>query len=777
MSLIGAVFIVPIVLLIVLLYVQINGDVSFYEQERLGVIYTRALRPLFADLEASRLAPRSSASATAIRTRVDTDFAAAVTADAGPGRPLELTKPLTALRTKWRAHADTADVLSDFIALLGLVSDNSNITLDPILDGYYVGDTMVNKVPSLIDNVAASTVLRRRWLRTGRLPTSDRISMTIVAGQVDVARDGIDHNLPIAIGSAPYLQSSLDARRMSERKASRAFTDWLKSSLLKPETPRGSTAAPAARTAAALRAGFALYDASIDGMDVVLRYRVEGQIRREITIFSIVVIAIAIAGVLMILTTRSMSRHLADKVALQHEIVERTQIEQQLAFAAFHDELTGLSNRAHLMDRLNDIVGKRYDGAHLWAILFLDLDRFKVINDSLGHDLGDFVLVEAARRLERCLRLGDMLARLGGDEFIILLDGIENVKTACDVSRRMLRCFEAPFLIGEREVFAGASIGIATSTNGEDRPEDVLRNADIAMYRAKHLGKQRYEIFTPDLLTSAVRRLEIETDLARALERAEFRLFYQPIVALEDGRLVGFEALLRWQHPTRGLAGPDQFIGIAEENGAIVPIGEWVLREACRQLGAWREAFAEARDLRMNINASARQLRMSSFTQTVASALAAGGLEPERIHIEITESVLLHDADQARSTLAALRELGVEIHLDDFGTGYSSLGYLRDFPIDALKIDRSFVSGIDTDNATTGLASVEIVRTIVALAQSLSLSVTAEGIETDEQRHALRSLGCARGQGYLFSRPVDADEAGALITVCPVPAPVVLGAH
>jgi diguanylate cyclase (GGDEF)-like protein len=763
MAIIGAIFILPIVLLIVLLHLQINGDVTFYEQERLGVGYTRVLRPLFADLEAYRLAEDHPVARTGIRAHVDADFAAALAADAGPGRRLELTALLTALQTKWHAHSTSDASLDDFIALLGSVSDNSKITLDPILDGYYVGDTMVNKVPSLIDSVAQATVVCTRWLQTGHLPTNDRISMTIVAGQVEIARAGIDHNLPIAIAEAPYLQSSLDGPRRNAHDASSAFATWLKSNLLKPSTPQGSPVALAAYQKTALAAGFALYDASITGMDEVLRKRIDALVRHEITIFSIVFVAIAVAAGLMVVTTRSMSRHLADKVALEHEIVERTQLEEQLAFAAFHDELTGLSNRALLMDRLNEIVTKTYAGAHLWAILFLDLDRFKVINDSLGHSAGDQVLVEAARRFERCVRSGDSLVRLGGDEFIILLDDIEDAEVACEVARRVLRAFDAPFVVEGREAFASASIGIATSRNSDDRPEDVLRNADIAMYRAKELGKKRYEMFTPDMLTNAVTRLEVETDLARALEREEFCLFYQPIISLHDGSLWGFEALVRWQHPRRGLVNPDQFISIAEENGAIVAIGEWILREACRQLQLWRAAFANAHDLRMNVNVSAKQLTAPGFARTVESALSACGLNPDGVNVEITESVLMDDADHAQSILAQLRQMALHIHLDDFGTGYSSLAYLRDFPIDALKIDRSFVSNSNVSNSNAGLTSIEIVRAIIALAQSLSLAVTAEGIETDEQRVQLQALGCTHGQGYYFSRPVDASKASGLI--------------
>jgi diguanylate cyclase (GGDEF)-like protein len=453
----------------------------------------------------------------------------------------------------------------------------------------------------------------------------------------------------------------------------------------------------------------------------------------------------------------------ADNAALQREMAERQYGAEQLAFAASHDELTGLANRTLLITRLDRIVAQTYSGDHLWAILFIDLDRFKVVNDSLGHALGDLVLIETARRLERCLRSGDTLARLGGDEFIILLDGIEDVGVACRVAQRLLRALDTPFALPGHAMSISASIGIATSRNGENQPEDVLRNADIAMYRAKSLGERRYALFSPELLGNATQRLELETDLAHALERREFCLFYQPLVAMHNGCLIGFEALVRWRHPQRGLVNPNDFIPLAEETGAMIPLGEWIFHEACRQLKEWQSTLPGAADLCININVSAKQLASPDFFATVESALATSGLRGKSINLEITESVLLYDADDTRQTLSRIRNLGIQIHLDDFGTGYSSLSYLRDFPIDALKIDRSFVSKAE-DEETAGLASADIVRSIIALAESMSLSVTAEGVETAAQVEALRDLGCTNMQGFYFSRPVEAVAAASIIS-------------
>ena len=449
----------------------------------------------------------------------------------------------------------------------------------------------------------------------------------------------------------------------------------------------------------------------------------------------------------------------AGNQALARENVERKRAEASLSHAAFHDELTGLPNRALFMDRLQQMVARlQRHTDHLSAVLFVDLDRFKLVNDSLGHVVGDLLLIEVARRLEKCLRPGDSLARLGGDEFTILVDDIKGEHDAVFVAKRILRSLETPFIIDGREVFASASIGIAVSRTGFDKPQDVLRNADIAMYRAKELGKQRFWLFSPELLSRSVAQLALETDLRRAIERKEFELYYQPIVSVELGSVVGFEALIRWQRPDRGLVLPGEFISTAEETGSIVPIGLWVLETACRQMAAWQERYPLPTPLAISVNVSARQLGDGNFGADVKRILAQTGISPESLHIEITESVLMENPQLAREALLSVRALGVQIDLDDFGTGYSSLAYLHSFPIDTLKIDRSFVSSSGTE-----LANPEIVQSILGLARSLSIKATAEGIETEEQLKQLRSLNCVNAQGYYFSRPVDHVAAATLI--------------
>ncbi|HEY6360956.1 MAG TPA: EAL domain-containing protein [Vicinamibacterales bacterium] len=429
------------------------------------------------------------------------------------------------------------------------------------------------------------------------------------------------------------------------------------------------------------------------------------------------------------------------------------------------DSLTGLPNRLLFIDRLGRSIErtKRHKN-YLFAVLFIDLDRFKVVNDSLGHIVGDHLLVAIARRLESDLRSGDTFARLGthptiarvgGDEFTILIDDIKDVSDAVRVAERIQANLQRPFTIDGHEVFMSASVGIATSATGYEQPEAILRDADTAMYRAKAWGTARCEVFDTEMRNRAVARLELETALRRAVERQEFQLHYQPIVSLDTGLPNGFEGLIRWRHPERGLVEPGEFIPVAEETGLIQPIGWWVLREACRQMRVWQASLC-AYATTISVNLSGQQFMQSDLIDQIEQILQNTGLDGSSLKLEITESTIIGNIDAVVHTLLRLKELGVQLAIDDFGTGYSSLSYLQHLPIDTLKIDRSFIANMSADNS-------EIVRAIVALAHHLRLDVVAEGIETAEQRAQLIEFGCTHGQGYLFSKPVDSEAAGLLI--------------
>ncbi len=428
------------------------------------------------------------------------------------------------------------------------------------------------------------------------------------------------------------------------------------------------------------------------------------------------------------------------------DITERKRAEEKLAQLAQFDALTGLPNRALFRDRLEQAVARARRERWLTALAFIDLDRFKEINDTLGHAAGDALLQSVAQRLRSCLREGDTVARLGGDEFTAILEDLQSANDLPLLAQKIIAALEQPVVHAGREIVDGASIGYALYPEDGEDVETLLTHADTAMYRAKSEGGSAYQRFAADMAEAARGRVTLEASLRRALERSELELHYQPIYKLGEDRLVGAEALLRWRHPERGLVPPGEFIGVAEASGLIVPIGAWVVREACQQLARWR---AGGRDLRIGINLSARQFRRAGLVETVSGALAESGVPGEALTLEITESLLMENPEGSRRMLEGLKALGPRIVIDDFGTGYSSLAYLRRFPIDAVKIDRSFVSELTSDPE-----DAKIVRAIIHLARDLRLAVTAEGIETTAQLEFVRAHGCDFGQGYLFGRPV-----------------------
>ncbi|MGI8787377.1 MAG: sensor domain-containing protein [Pyrinomonadaceae bacterium] len=444
---------------------------------------------------------------------------------------------------------------------------------------------------------------------------------------------------------------------------------------------------------------------------------------------------------------------------IARDITERKRAEAKLNHLAGHDVLTNLPNRAKFMNHLERAVSRsECNSSFRFAVLFLDLDHFKIINDSLGHSIGDKLLIAIAERLESCVRPGDIVARLGGDEFTILLTDIHEPSAAVRVAERFLEKLSAPFKLGTYEVFTSASIGIIISDEIKRQPEDFLRDADTAMYRAKEAGKSRYEIFDREMHNRNMNLLQMETDLRRAIEQNEFRVFYQPIVSFDDGEIQEFEALIRWQHPTRGLVPPNEFIPVAEETGLIIPIGEWILREACRQTAEWRRTNAGSNYLSVSVNLSAKQLTHPNLTMRVAEILRQTALNPRCLKLEVTESMVMENSEKAIAVIAELKSLGISFSTDDFGTGYSSLSYLHRFPFSRLKIDRSFVSRMDADQK-----SEAIVRTILLLGQNLNIETVAEGIENERQLESLRRLGCRSGQGFLFSKPVNAEAATQLL--------------
>jgi diguanylate cyclase (GGDEF)-like protein/PAS domain S-box-containing protein len=443
------------------------------------------------------------------------------------------------------------------------------------------------------------------------------------------------------------------------------------------------------------------------------------------------------------------------------DVTERRKLEDELRHQAFHDSLTNLANRALFMDRLQHAMERQRGFSNPLAVLFVDLDDFKTVNDSLGHGEGDRLLVDVAGRLRGVLRGGDTVARMGGDEFAVVVEDATDSDAPLEVAARLLDCLQAPFEHDGKELYVRASVGVAVWESSTETAEDLIRNADMSMYTAKANGKNRVEVFEPGMHQAALARLALRGDLERAVERHEFFLQYQPIVRLADSTVTGVEALLRWQHPTRGVVGPLEFVPVAEETGLIVPLGMWVLETALRQLAQWDQA-RKTRGLRMNVNVSVYQIQRPDFVDEVRAALAAAGVTPERVSLEFTESVIMRDTENTLATLDALKAVGVHLAIDDFGTGYSSLSYLRRFPIDELKIDRSFVATMARERG-----QLAVVRSVVRLGETLGLETIAEGIEDEQQLASLRTLRSAYGQGYFFSRPVNATEIPALIAKQP----------
>ena len=464
-------------------------------------------------------------------------------------------------------------------------------------------------------------------------------------------------------------------------------------------------------------------------------------------------------------TETSVSARLDDPVVRgfvlnTRDITQRKELEDQLTHQAFHDALTGLANRALLRDRVAHGLRRQRRHRRPLAVLLFDLDGFKTLNDSLGHAFGDGLLAAVADRLVEQLRPSDTACRLGGDEFAVLVEDLTGGMDATVVADRIVRSLAEPFVVDGKEVVTGASLGIAIADADDLSADDLLRNADVAMYTAKGRGRGRFELFKPSMHKAMLDRLDLEADLRRAVDRGEFVLHYQPTVTLATGRISGMEALVRWASPDRGLMPPGVFIPVAEDIGLIVKLGAWVLEEACRQTVAWKHEFGVDAPSTISINVSARQLQDDALVATVADVLARTGINPDQVILEITETALMSDAESMVARLHQLKALGVRLAIDDFGTGYSSMSYLCSFPIDILKIDRSFVSGVPNEPQKVG-----IVRTIVELGHILELETVAEGIELDEELEQLRALDCDLGQGYRFAKPLAVDDVVELLSV------------
>ncbi len=745
----------------------IGGQITFTAREREGVL---VLRPALTALANTISGHRADLTALHIAASahpellLDNQWEAVATAGESLGDGVGTPATRVALAT----------ALADLITQVG---NTSNLILDPDLDSFYVMDTLVVQVPRSL--VAAASADDMAGNQAGEGSRNVAIAAQAVrAGSISAASDKIHSNL------ATSTRNTSAQGLTAELANATAFATSL-ATLAKSITDTLDDARPAAVSPGPIAASAsAVVDTTVDALDGLLATRVAklSTQRARTLIVSLAALLLAcwfsaafwwrnrrdvhliVAGVSAIAENELHPHPLPDgrdefgdiaravaiaRQALQGAQTRQRALEDALTHQAFHDSLTGLPNRALFTERAKlALSGQDRDGATI-AVMLLDLDDFKIVNDTRGHSIGDELLVAVAGRVAAAMRPQDTAARFGGDEFAILIEDLdhEGIRRVAD---RLLLVLGDPFHLQGSTTRIGACIGVAVNPSEGAHLDlvELLRRADLALYSGKKQGKNHVVEFHQELHTEMVRRIDVEADLRQALEREELTLHYQPIVSLDTGQTTGVEALVRWEHPTRGLVAPLDFIPLAEETGLIVPLGTWVLRTACRQLATWHEQYP-AMPLRMSVNVSSNQVREGHLPSMVQGLMLAHALPATSLMLEITEGVLLREDTIVLTTLRDLRELGVQIAIDDFGTGYSSLGYVQRFPIDVLKIDRSFVLGLATDNDQDGTPA----RTVITLAHGLDLGLVAEGIETPAQLHELRQLGCAHGQGYLFSQP------------------------
>jgi diguanylate cyclase (GGDEF)-like protein len=780
-------------------YVGLQRDQSaFSAKERSGVAYMAPLVALTARVAQSR----HTAVAAAGTVSLDTEVAAVDAVDrrlgsklgTPDGWPATRALVVTARDTTGPAVKRFASYNSAMAALLDLivrVGDESNLTLDPDLDTYYLMDTLQFRLPVLLDDAgrgvdvallataqpadAKTDALIELGLTNGVLTTTRAtIARAVATIAAKTADDGVRRRTLVDFHRLDDATAVLAATLTAAVKDRRPGTVQPDAS----DAVRAAAADFAARTATSLDR---LLIVRIDGFsDRAQRVELASGLAALLGAYLFVGFYLSVAPPIrrIVATLHAVAAgDLTQRVSVDthdelsyvakalNETVTRTEIAtNRLADQATHDTLTGLPNRALFLDRLGQALTRSRRNGTLLAVLFIDLDRFKPINDSLGHQTGDEVLRVIAGRLTALLRGVDTVARLAGDEFVVICEQLTNPDAALTVADMVAAELSRPIMTGagsgSREVSVGASVGIAYSDAATDlTPADLVRDADVAMYRAKQCGRGRVEVFDDALRIAVENRLQTQDELRHAIERGEIRTFYQPIVDGTTAEVQGFEALARWQHPTRGLLGPDEFIKVAEESGLIVPLGAEVLAQACAQAMRWRAERPGGGAKRVTVNVASAQLGHRSFVPTVVAVLADTGLDPDALWLEITETTIMADTEVAAETLRAIRALGVHLAIDDFGTGYSSLTYLRRFPVETLKIDRSFVADLGGDREDEA-----IVEMILSLARALDLQVVAEGVETAGQLHQLRRLGCVYMQGFYFGRPMPAEHTLDFLT-------------
>ncbi len=834
LMLISVFFMMPDSYMLYMFITGINANIQFAQLEKLGNRYQRPLEDLLELVPAHRLLVKraSDGDLNALKQlpdldrEIDTAFAGLTEVDARIGADLQFTDQGLAKRGRGRcrpsvvkkswedlerlqsdaARDDTEidarhlQLIADIRTMITHSGDMSNLILDPDLDSYYLMDVTLLALPDMQDRLTKAAFDGYSDLTPSR-PGSDTIPATTNARVVSTVSaavlEEVDLNRVINstqtalnedvnfYGTSPSLQARVPRAMQACVDATRAFVR-LTRRLNTENHGHVSVEDYLAAADKARQASFDFWRVADTEVDALLQLRIEDYARRRTRSLGVAAMAFLAAVTLVTFITRSISRPLKQQAldlrqandSLQAQIAERERVQaalldrtRELMHLALHDRLTGLSNRAMFNERLARVVEQaNQDGRSKYAVLFLDFDRFKMVNDSLGHEAGDLLLKGIAGRLETAQNLIELArlsgqinilsARLGGDEFVVLMDNITGPADATSFADALLVLLSTPYDLDGREVHSTVSIGITSSEVGYVRADDVLRDADTAMYYAKAAGKARFVTFDRPMHAAATLRLAMENELRGAIERNEFVLHYQPVVSLSSGALHGFEALVRWNHPHRGIVAPVEFVPCCEEIGLILPLGRWVLTQACQQLKQWTARHPELPDLTMNVNISAAQIADPTLIEQIRQVIAETGVRAESLVLEITESSMISDAAGAIDIFQQIRDLGVRLYMDDFGSGYSSLNCLHQFPLDGLKIDRSFMQNVSSRRDYTA-----VVTAIVNLARHLDLRLIAEGIETPEHISLLRSLGCDLAQGFYFGHPCDTATAEAFMNI------------
>lgn len=816
--LIGMLFMLPVGLSMYLIVVEIDKEIDFAKKERAGIEYFSGIRILLEHLQQHRgIANTILNGDTSFKEKlftkqaqIEDDIKIIDQLDQRLGIRLKTTEQWLSIKEKWgNLEGKLFDlqpqeslvlhnklikenfelhtiIITDILSLFVHVGDTSNLKLDPGHDSFYLMDTMVNKLPLIIEKTGQSRGLGTGIAAKKTLTSDEKVQLIILSGMIQSAMNDVKSHMDLF--ENPHLKNLLQPYIQDNLNTTNLFLEVLKKEIIDATSIQIQSAKFYDIATTAIDSGFKLYDLESPILDNLLIERIHKLSKRKLVVMGLACIAFLLISYLfgafyvsVIRTVTTLKRasvrfsggdfsarvDLCTKDELQHVgnafnkmvdsfanmMEERRCYEERIEYQAFYDALTGLPNRILFNDRLKLALSEAIRCRKMVAVMFLDLDRFKIINDTLGHDIGDLLLKAVTGKLSGCLRRRDTVSRMGGDEFLFILPDIGGIDQARVIAKKILDLLNQPILVGSHELFISASIGISLFPfDGEDI-EHLVKNADTAMYVAKNNGRNSYQFYDSDMNAKAENSLQMENSLRRALERGEFLLYYQPRFDLVSGRITGMEALIRWQHPELGLVPPADFIPLAEELGLIIPIGEWVLRTACLQNKEWQEE-----GIRISVNISASQFQRDGFIDTVKKVIEETAMEPRWLELELTETVIMNNATMAIVKLKQLKELGIQISIDDFGTGFSSLSYLKHFPIDSLKIDRSFIKDIPKAPKDTA-----ITKTILALGRRLGLKVVAEGVETEDQLVFLSSRRCNEVQGYLISRPLPADEAISLL--------------